>query len=81
MGEQIEAKFDATVSKVDVKPAKLDKDELEVHPQYATLSLNIPMDSLSQSNSVKALLDVMKKEFVKVTITSEQLRAAVQASD
>lgn len=81
MDGQIEAKIDATVNQLNVKPAKYDKDDLEVHPQYATLSLNIPMDSLTQREAVKALLDVMEKEFVKVKITSEQLRAALQAAD
>ena len=74
LDQKHETNFDANIGKVDVKPAKIDKDEREVHPQYATVSVKIPMDTLTQRDAVKALLDVMEKEFVKVKIINPQGR-------
>ena len=40
--------MDANIVQINAKPAKFNKDGEIVHDEYATLTLNIPMDSLTQ---------------------------------
>ena len=66
--------MDAKINQVVMKPAKYNKEDELVHDEYAVLTLNIPMDSLTQKKEVMALSEVLSEEFVKVEITNPQER-------
>lgn len=60
--------MDAKISQIVKKPAKFKDNEL-VHEEYAVLTLNIPMDSLTQKKEVAAIDDLLSQEFVDVEVT------------
>ena len=66
--------MDAKISQMVTKPAKFNKENELVQDEYVSLTLNIPLDSLTQKKEVLALYEVLSQEFVKVEVTNPQGR-------
>lgn len=66
--------MDAKLNKIVITPAKFDKEGEIVQDEYATLTVEVPMDSTGQRQAIMGLHDVLDSEFVKVEIQSGQLR-------
>ena len=60
--------MDGKINQVVIKPAKFNKDGDLVHDEYATLTLKIPMNSLTQKKEVVALNELLDKEHVNVDV-------------
>ena len=67
--------MDAQLTQVNSKPASFDKDGNIVKDEYASVTLNVPMDSESQREAVKDLLDILSSEWCIVTIDAKQIKA------
>ena len=61
--------MDAKLKKIAITSAKFDKEGELVQDEFATLTLDVPMDSLTQKKEVMALFEVLSQEFVSVKIT------------
>ena len=66
--------MDAQIKKLAITPAKFDKESEPVKDESATLTLDIPMDTLTAKKEVMALFEVLSQEFVTVEITNPQGR-------
>ena len=60
------------------KPEKKNKDGLQAHPPYATITLRVDMDTPEAEAAVLELIQTLNKgEYVTVDINSDQLRLAL----
>ena len=66
--------MDARLRKIEITPAKFDKEGEIVQDEFAKLILEVPMDSTSQREAIMDLLGVLDTEFVTAEIQSNQLR-------
>ena len=73
--------MDAKLNKIVITPAKFDKEGEIVQDEYATLTVEVPMDSTGQRQAIMGLHDVLDSEFVKVEISSDQLRMNMGQKD
>ena len=62
--------MDARLQKIQITPAKYDKDGMISKEEFATLSVEIPMDSGSQRQAVIDLLSLLSREFIHVDVYS-----------
>ena len=65
--------MDAKINQIVIKPAKYNKDGELVQEEYAVLTLNIPMDSLTQKKEVVALTELLDREHVTVDVGLHRL--------
>ena len=66
--------MDAIIKKLAITPAKFDKEGDIAKDEFATLTLEIPMDSLTQKKEVVALHEFMDQVDVRVEVTSHKGR-------
>ena len=64
--------MDALIKKIQVVPKKLDNEGTEKEPENATITLDVPIDTIAQKDCIKALLDILSNEWVMVEITEKQ---------
>jgi len=67
-----EKTMDAQIKKITIVPPKLDKEGFQITQETATITLAVPIDTGIQKEAVKALFDILSKEWVKVEITAQQ---------
>jgi len=65
--------MDAMLKKIQITPAKRDKEGDVIGPETALITVEVPLDGKMQLQEVKDLFDVLTKEWIKVTITANQL--------
>lgn len=65
--------MDAKLKKIQIDPVKLNADGEIQRSEMATITLEVPLDTISQKEEIVDLLDVLSKEWVKVSITSQQI--------
>jgi len=65
--------MDAKLKKISIDPVKLNADGEIQKSEMATITLEVPLDTISQKDEIVDLLDVLSKEWVKVSITSQQV--------
>ena len=65
--------MDAKLKKIQIDPVKLNADGEIQKSEMATITLEVPLDTISQKDEIVDLLDVLSKEWVKVSITSQQI--------
>ena len=60
--------MDAHIKKIAITPAKFDENgDIKSH-EFATLTLDVPMDSVAQHNAIIELMGVLDQEWVKANI-------------
>lgn len=60
--------MDAKFKKMTITPAKFDENgDIKSH-EFATLTLDVSMDSVSQRNAIVELLGALDQEWVKANI-------------
>ena len=64
--------MDAHIKKIAITPAKFDENgDIKSH-EFATLTMDIPMDSVGQRNAIVELLGLLDQEWVKTHIEVEK---------
>ena len=71
--------MDAQLKKITVTPAKFDKNGDIKSSEFATLTLDVPLDSAAQREAIVALMTLLDNEWVKTDIQSLQQRMKVSA--
>lgn len=66
--------MDAQLKKITITPAKFDEDGEIKSAEFATLTLDVPLDSTTQREAIIELLGVLDTEWVKTEIQSLQQR-------
>lgn len=71
--------MDAQLKKITVTPAKFDQDGDIKSSEFATLTLDVPLDSASQREAIVELMTLLDNEWVKTEIQSCQQRMKISA--
>ena len=69
--------MDAQLKKITVTPAKFDDDGDIKSTEFATLTLDIPLDATAQREAIVELMTLLDNEWVKADIQSLQQRMKV----
>ena len=69
--------MDAQIRKIVVTPAKFDKDGDIKSEEFATLTIDMPLDSTEQRAALTEFLELLNKEWVKADIQSLQQRMKI----
>lgn len=65
--------MDGQIKKIALNPPRRDKEGEIIALETATITLSIPMDTVTQQTEVKKLFDILGSEWVKVGITASQM--------
>ena len=60
--------MDAKLKKIQITPVKFDKEGDIKDPEFATVTLEVPMDSTGQRAGVIELCELLDQEWVKLEI-------------
>lgn len=60
--------MDARLKKIQITPMKFDKEGAMQREEFATLTLEVPMDSTGQRASIIELCELLDQEWVVVDI-------------
>lgn len=66
--------MDAQLKKIAITPAKFDENGDIKSAEFATLTLDIPLDSKTQREAIVKLMTLLDNEWVKTEIQSLQQR-------
>ena len=66
--------MDAQLKKITVTPAKFDEDGDIKSAEFATITLDVPLDATSQREAIVELMTLLDNEWVKTEIQSLQQR-------
>ena len=66
--------MDAQLKKIAITPAKFDEDGDIKSVEFATLTLDVPLDSKTQREAIVELMTLLDNEWVKVEVQSLQQR-------
>ena len=69
--------MDAQLKKIAITPAKFDEDGGIKSAEFATVTLNVPLDSKSQREAIVALMALLDSEWVETEIQSHQQRMKI----
>ena len=69
--------MDAQIRKIVITPAKFDEGGEIKSEEFATLTLDVPMDSTEQRQAIIELMTLLDKEWVKADIQSLQQRMKI----
>ena len=69
--------MDAQLKKITVTPAKFDENGDIKSTEFATLALDIPLDSAAQREAIVELMTLLDNEWVKAEIQSLQQRMKI----
>lgn len=69
--------MDAQLKKITVTPAKFDENGDIKSAEFATLTLNVPLDAAAQREAIVELMALLDKEWVKADIQSLQQRMKI----
>ena len=64
--------MDARLKKIQITPVKFDKEGDIKDPEFATLTLEVPMDSTGQRAAIIELCELLDQEWVKLAIEGKQ---------
>ena len=71
--------MDAQLKKITVTPAKFDEDGDIKSTEFATLTLDVPLDATAQREAIVELMTLLDNEWVKADIQSLQQRMKIPA--
>ncbi|RKU11581.1 hypothetical protein C6502_07765 [Candidatus Poribacteria bacterium] len=67
--------MDAKLKKIQITPVKFDKDGDVQKEEFATLTFEVPLDSLTQRQEVMTLFETLSREWVRVEVEGESIPA------
>ncbi len=65
--------MDAKLKKIQITPVKFNKEGDVQKEEFATLTFEVPLDSLLQRQAVVTLFDLLSREWVKVDVEGESI--------
>ena len=65
--------MDAKLKKIQITPVKFNKDGDVQKEEFATLTFEIPIDSLTQREEVMSLFELLSREWVRVEVEGESI--------
>lgn len=71
--------MDAKLKKIQITPMKFDKEGEIQKEEFATLTIEVPMDSTSQRAAVINLCELLDQEWVVVNIEGKKVVAVSTA--
>ena len=60
--------MDAKLKKIGITPMKFDKDGDVAKEEFATLTIEVPMDSAGQREAVMGLLALLSREWIQIDV-------------
>ena len=60
--------MDAKLKKIQITPIKFDKDGDVQKEEFATLTIEVPMDSAGQREAIVAMLQLLSREWVVLSV-------------
>ena len=67
--------MDAKLKKVQITPMKFNKEGDVQKEEFATLTFDVPLDSLSQREEIMSLFDLLSREWVRVEVEGKPIPA------
>lgn len=65
--------MDAKLKKIQITPVKFNKEGDVQKEEFATLTFEVPLDSLTQRQEVMALFESLSREWVRIEVESESV--------
>ena len=72
--------MDSKLKKIQVTPLKFDKEGEVQKEEFATITLEVPLDSRSQREEMIKLFDLLTAEWVKLEITDGKVKSLFDES-
>ncbi len=60
--------MDAKLKKIQITPMKFDKDGDVQKEEFATITIEVPMDSAGQREAIVAVLQLLSREWVVLSV-------------
>lgn len=67
--------MDAKLKKIQITPVKFNKEGDVQKEEFATLTFEVPLDSLTQRQDVMSLFDTLSREWVRIEVEGESIPA------
>ena len=67
--------MDAKLKKIQITPMQFDKQGDVQREEFATLTIEVPMDSTGQRAAVMSLCDLLDQEFIVVEVEGKKVVA------
>lgn len=64
--------MDAKLKKIQITPMKFDKDGDVDREEFATLTIEVPMDSAGQRDAIMAMLALLSREWIQVFVEGKK---------
>ena len=65
--------MDAKLKKIQITPVKFNKDGDVQKEEFATLTFEVPLDSLTQRQEIVTLFETFSREWVRVEVDGESI--------
>ena len=65
--------MDAKLKKIQITPVKFNKDGDVQKEEFATLTFEVPLDSLTQRQEVMVLFDLLSREWMRIEVEGESI--------
>ncbi len=67
--------MDAKLKKIQITPMKFDKDGEVQREEFATLTIEVPMDSAGQRTAIMNLCELLSQEWIVVDVEGKTVLA------
>ena len=67
--------MDAKLKKIQITPVKFNKEGDVQKEEFATLTFDVPLDSLTQRQEVMTLFEMLSREWVRIKVEGESILA------
>jgi len=64
---------DAKIKKIQITPMKFDKEGDVQKEEFATLTFEVPIDSIAQKEEVLGLFEMLSREWVRLEIETKSV--------
>ena len=65
--------MDAKLKKIQITPVKFNKDGDVQKEEFATLTFEVPLDSLTQRQEIMTLFESLSREWMRVEVEEESV--------
>ena len=65
--------MDAKLKKIQITPVKFNKEGDVQKEEFATLTFEVPLDSLTQRQDVISLFETLSREWVRIEVEGESI--------
>jgi len=67
--------MDARLKKIQITPMKFDKEGAMQREEFATLTIEVPMDSITQRTAIIELCELLDQEWIVVNVEGKPVIA------